>query len=64
MVVESRSRDGSSPHRRSVVFSDSFGFFLLSRVDDEVNLNPDDRALLPSTSVSTSVVQSVSATYK
>lgn len=60
MVVESRSRDGSSPHRRSVVLSDSYGFFLLARVDDGVNLNPDDRALLPSTSV----VESVSATYK
>lgn len=37
MVVESRSGDGSIPHRRSVVLSDSFGFFLLARVDDGVN---------------------------
>jgi hypothetical protein len=53
LEVKRRAWDGSSTHRGSIVLSESLGFFLLTRVDNRVNLNSSDGApFLPSTSVS------------
>lgn len=53
LEVKSRAWDGSSTHRGSIILSESLGFFLLTRVDNGVNLNSGDGApFLPSTSVS------------